>query len=265
VYLHDRNPRRHPQIRRALWIALAAILIMETTMADEPRAEAPVLPRVAAKLAAGEPVTVVLYGDSISEVGRSATWFGGASEATANWGAVLVGLLGDAYPKSRITVKHYGIGGQNSYEGLGRLDGLGPLAPDLVLVAFGANDCGYHYLLPEETGLALKTLVTGIRGRYQADVVLVGSGGDDPEQPQFRHLAETLAATAAVAAETGVPYVDTRSPILAATDNGRKWADFHTMAGNCHPNDAGHRLWAQAAFAVIQRALQNAPAATTAP
>jgi lysophospholipase L1-like esterase len=228
-------------------------------MADAEKTPAPALPRLAAKIAAGETVTVVLYGDSISEVGRSPTWFGGASKAEANWGPVLATMLAEAYPQATFTVKHFGIGGQNSYEGLGRLDGLGPLEPDLVLVAFGANDCGYHYLLPEETGQALKALVEGIRARYQADVVLVGTGGDDPVQPAFRHLAETLAATAAAARETATPYVDLRTPILAATENGKRWADYHTAVGNCHPNDAGHRLWARSAFAVIRAVL--APAA----
>lgn len=248
---------------RVLLLALCAGLTGILAMAADPAAPAarPALPRTAARIAAGQSVTIVLYGDSISEVGRSASWHGGASKPEANWGPVLAAMLQDAHPGASFRVKHFGVGGHNSYEGLGRLDYLAPFEPDLVLVAFGANDCGYHFLEPAATALALKSLVEGIRARYQADVVLVGSGGDDPAKPFFRHLAETLAATRQTAADTRTPYVDIRSAILAvSSDDGHAWADYHLMAGNCHPNDAGHRIWAQTAFTVIQQALAATPA-----
>ena len=152
------------------------------------------LSRVQKLIAGKQPVRVVLYGDSISEVGRSPAWNGGATAPDRNWGAQLARRLAQAWPDTAFTVAHFGIGGQNSYEGLGRLDGLGPFKPDLVLVAFGANDCGFHYLLPEETLLALSGLASEVRIRYGADVLLVGTGGDNPLKPSFRHLDETVAA-----------------------------------------------------------------------
>jgi lysophospholipase L1-like esterase len=206
-------------------------------------------------LAESRPVRVVLYGDSISEVGRTPSWHGGATAPALNWGACLGQLLTARYPGSAFPVAHFAIGGQNSYEGLGRLDGLAAFSPDLVLVAFGANDCGYHFLLPEETQLALTTLVQGIRARVDADCVLVGTGGDNPRHPGFRHLAETLAAQRQAAQELSVPYVDIRQAVLTATADGARWADCHLAADNCHPNDAGHRLWAECAYAVITAAL----------
>lgn len=51
------------------------------------------------------PVRVVFFGDSLSEVGCS------------------------------MMMSHFGIGGQNAFEGLGRLGGLEISQPDLVLVA----------------------------------------------------------------------------------------------------------------------------------
>jgi lysophospholipase L1-like esterase len=212
------------------------------------------LPRTRRLVAERKPVRVVLYGDSISEVKPG--WSGGASAPSNNWGAVLVKRLGETYPGSAFSIHHFSIGGQNTYEGLGRLDYLEPMKPDLVLVAFGANDCGYHFVEPEETKLALATLVAEIPRRFEADVVVVGTGGDDPRQPFFRHLDETLAAQRAVATEANVPFVDVRSPILAATGNGERWADFHTLAGNCHPTDKGHRVWAEAAIQAVQKALE---------
>ena len=244
-----------------LWCALlracsswsAAAHAAETVTAEQ----ASPLPRTRAQIAAGGEVTVVLYGDSISEVGRSPRWHGGAGSSEANWGGQLVRLLADAHPNVRFKAMHFAIGGQNTYEGLGRLDGLEPLAPDLVLVAFGANDCCHHFLEPAETELALESLAKEIHKRFDADVIVVGTGGDNPREPFFRHLPETLAAQRRAADAAGVPFVDVRQPMLAATDSGAKWAEFHCGPANCHPNDAGHRVWAEAAFIRIQESLQD--------
>jgi lysophospholipase L1-like esterase len=216
---------------------------------NETRESAMSLPRTRQLIAEKKPVRVVLYGDSISEVKKG--WNGGAKTPEANWGAVLVKKLQEAYPDSTFTVQHFAIGGQNSYEGLGRLDGLEAFKPDLVFVSFGANDCCHHYLIPEETKLALITLASEIRSRCGADVILVSTGGDNPLKPFFRHLDETVLAQRQAASEAGVPFLDMRAAILKATENGKRWAEFHVNESNCHPNDKGHIVWAEAAFACI--------------
>ena len=201
-------------------------------------------------IAEKKPVRVVIYGDSISEVKKG--WNGGAKTPEANWGAVLVKKLREAYPDSDFSIHHFAIGGQNTYEGLGRLDYLAPFKPDLVLVAFGANDCCHHYLLPEETKLALTTLLTEIRKRFGADVVAVGTGGDNPLKPFFKHLDETVQAQQGAAAEAKAPFVDMRAAILKATENGQRWAEYHFNEDNCHPTNKGHEVWAGVAITVIQ-------------
>ncbi|MHB9133792.1 MAG: SGNH/GDSL hydrolase family protein [Armatimonadota bacterium] len=212
------------------------------------------LPRTAQLLLEKKPVRVVCFGDSISEV--SLRWNGGATTKEANWGQQLGVLLRTAYPGSEIQVINAGIGGQNSYEGLGRLAMLAETKPDLVLVEFGANDCCYHYLQPEETLLALKTQAQWITERYGAEVMIMGTGGDNPLDPFFRHLDETLQASRKAAEEAGVPFIDTRAAVLKATDNGKRWTDYHNGAQNCHPNDKGHLLWAETAFAAVQAGVQ---------
>lgn len=211
------------------------------------------LARTRRLIAEKKPVRVVAYGDSISEVKPG--WNGGAKSPEANWAAVLGKRLGEQHPGSAFTLAHFAIGGQNTYEGLGRLDGLEAHAPDLVLVAFGANDCCHHFLDPDETRLALATLVADIGKRFAADVVVVGTGGDNPQKPFFRHLDATRAAQRAAAEEAGVPFVDVREAVLAATAGGHRWAEFHLAADNCHPNDAGHAVWAEAALRAIEAAL----------
>ena len=241
--------------RVALCLSLAAgALSAERTAPTATEPKPPMLTRTQQLIARKKPVRVVLYGDSISEVKKG--WNGGAKTPEANWGAVLVERLGEAYPGSTLTVHHFAIGGQNSYEGLGRLDYLEPLKPDLVLVAFGANDCCHHFLIPEETKLALTTLAVEIPKRFGADVVLVSTGGDNPLKPFFRHLDETLKAQKEAAAEAKVPFVDMRGAILKATENGKRWAEFHFNEENCHPTDKGHMVWAEAALEVIRERLR---------
>jgi lysophospholipase L1-like esterase len=137
------------------------------------------------------------------------------------------------------------------------LDFLEPFRPDLVLVAFGANDWCHHFLQPEETKLALATLATEITRRFGADVVLVGTGGDNPLKPFFRHLDATLQAQKEAAAEAKVPFLDMRAAVLAATENGKRWAEFHFNEGNCHFTDKGHEAWADAAFRALRGLLSR--------
>lgn len=213
--------------------------------APPPPADVSGLARIAAKLRDGKPITVVLWGDSISEVGRSARWHGGASAPDKNFGAVLVNMLRARFPKSQFKLIHGGIGGQNTYEGLGRLDALFAHAPDLVIVEFGTNDTAHHYLLPEETGQAMEEMLRKIKA--VADVVCVGTGGNAPGQ-KFLHVQETIEATRAAAAKQSVIFVDIRRVMMEATGQGANWGEFHVNAGNCHPNDRGHVVWAKAIF-----------------
>jgi lysophospholipase L1-like esterase len=222
-------------------------------VANPPQNQEPAMRRVAALIREKKPVTIVLWGDSISEVGRSATWNGGASAPEKNYGSVLVRELRTRFPQSTFTLIHAGIGGQNTYEGLGRLDSLAALKPDLVVVGFGTNDTCYHFLQPEETGRAMEEMLKRIKPI--AEAVCVGTGGNNPSDVSFKHVAETIDATRRAAGAQAAPFVDMRAVMMAATDQGRRWADFNLNATNCHPNDRGHEVWGKAVAETIIQAL----------
>ena len=215
------------------------------------------LERVSRLLAEGAQVKIVSYGDSISNVGRRADYHGGATRAEMNWAYQLQRLLEAAYPSGRFVIRPFGIGGQNAYEGLGRYEWLAPLEPDLVLLALGGNDCGWHEIPPCCSAHAIRTLVLGIRHDFQADVIVMGPAGDCPTAKQTIHLEETIEALRNTAAETAAPFVDLRAAILRATDGGRLWTDFHHSLTDCHPNDRGHGVWAAAVFEALRGRLRG--------
>jgi lysophospholipase L1-like esterase len=208
---------------------------------------------VISRLTGGKTVRIVAYGDSISEVGRTPNYFGGATCAEMNWAQQLGRLLWKGFGKP-MDVAHFAIGGQNAYEGLGRLDWLKPFEADLVLIAFGANDCGYHYIPPDATALAIASMIDGVRARHGADVVVFGPGGGNPaiEDPKWQHLDETIDAIRKVALDKNAPFADVRAGILKETNNGARWVEYHNGPQDCHPNDAGHGVWARVAFDTIK-------------
>jgi lysophospholipase L1-like esterase len=217
----------------------------------------PVLKRCAEKIRDKKPLRIVAFGDSISETGRNRGWSGGASNPEKNWAQVLGVILARRFPGVKVDVINAGIGGQNSYEGLGRADVLEALKPDLVLVQFGANDCAYHFLQPEETKLALKTLALDIGKRFGSDVAIMGTAGDNPLKPFFQHRDETIAASRQAASESDVVFIDVRTPMLGATKNGVEWAEYHLGADNCHPNDKGHDVWGQTVLGALLVVLER--------
>ena len=85
----------------------------------------------------------------------------------------------------------------------------------------------------------------------------MGPAGDCPAAKQMVHLDETIDALRTVAAQVGAPFVEVRAAMLSATGNGRRYTDFHQGLTDNHPNDAGHGLWARAAFDVLKANLRR--------
>lgn len=248
------------RVKRFLMVGAVLSLIaslpgMSLACPDEPDpAAVPALERLAEKIRKKQPIRLVFWGDSISEVGRRPLWFGGAAKPRNNWGAVLAERLGEKYPGVTFESFHAGIGGQNTYEGLGRLDALWKLRPDVVFVAFGANDSYWHHLYPEQTQRALDEMLGEIQAR-EMDAVVVGTAGNAPADSCFVHIEGTVEAQRRTARKRGVPFVDTRAAMMAATEGGRRWEEYHLEPTDCHPNDAGHRVWAETVLAVVETAL----------
>src|SRR4051812_17591415 len=137
------------------------------------------LPRVASKLAAGEPVVIIAFGSS-STAGY------GATSRKLNYPTRLAAQLHRQYPTADITVINRGQGGEDAVEMMKRLQtSVIDMHPDLVIWQVGTNAV-LRNLDPGET---IKLVEDGV-ARIQAagaDLVLI-----DPQySPKVNERAES--------------------------------------------------------------------------
>ena len=123
------------------------------------------LPRVAKKIASGEPITIVA-------IGSSSTSGAGASSPAANYPSRLEIELKQHFPKLSFTVLNRGVSGEEVADMLKRFDSA-VLAerPDLVLWQLGTNSVLRGHLLGGHDAL-IRTGLAKIR-TISADVVLI--------------------------------------------------------------------------------------------
>jgi lysophospholipase L1-like esterase len=123
------------------------------------------LPRTAARLAAGDPLTIVA-------VGSSSTAGAGASSPAATYPSRLSAELQQAFPRSRITVLNRGVNGEETSDMLARFDSqVIAEKPDLVIWQVGTNAVlRNHPLAPAGAGIRDGLRRLKVIG---ADVVLI--------------------------------------------------------------------------------------------
>jgi acyl-CoA thioesterase I len=168
------------------------------------------LPRLAGRLAAGQPVTIVA-------VGSSSTAGAGASSPAASYPSRLAAELATLFPESSIRVVNRGVNGEEAPQMIARFDSeVISEKPDLVLWQVGTNALlGDHPLAP--AGLLIRD---GVRMLKQAgaDVVLV--------DPQF---APKVIAK---------PGVETLVDMIAAAGKEGNVGVFHRFAVMRHWREA---------------------------
>jgi len=137
------------------------------------------LPRVASKLASGQPVVIIAFGSS-STAGY------GATSPEFNYPNRLAAQLHRQYPTADITVINRGQGGEDAPEMMKRLQtSVIDMRPDLVIWQVGTNAV-LRNLDPAETAKLVEEGITRIQA-VGADLVLV-----DPQySPRVNEHAES--------------------------------------------------------------------------
>jgi lysophospholipase L1-like esterase len=214
------------------------------------------IPNTVTKIHAREPLCVGIYGDSISDIDRFPSWHGGASCRERHYAQVFRALATREWDLPNLTIRYYGIGGQNTYEGLGRIFTLRDVPLDLTVVAFGANDLGHHPLTPEQSATALRAMLNGLRAQIGTEPIVMASSSGGPEFERWPMVAPFIAMQRRISEECAAPFVDTNAALLERLAQGDPWTTFFPVHTDCHPNDAGHALWGEQLFLAVKREVE---------
>lgn len=212
-----------------------------------PRFDPAALPATVAKLRNREPVKVVVLGDSIS-TGCNASGWGGGKPFQPAYPELVCGFLRQRYG-SPVDLANLSVGGKDSAWGLSMVDKVAEAGPDLLVLAFGMNDAGGRPA--DDFRDKVAATIRGVREkRPGVEVILVATMVGNPDWvalrpelfPQYRDALAGL-----------------RGPGVALADVTGAWSEFlrlkkdadHTGNGVNHPNDFGHRVYAQIIAALL--------------
>jgi lysophospholipase L1-like esterase len=199
------------------------------------------LPRVSRKLQRRQPLTLCLTGDSISE-GYDASGFHGIAPYQPAFGQLVAWGLEQHYG-APIHLINLATAGWTAADGLWDASRIAAARPDLVIVAFGMNDAGYE---PASGFVAnVSTLLNTVRDEVaEVEFVVVSPMLPTPECTWVvpSRFGEYRTALARLIGD-GVVLADVTglwSELLTRKNP-------HDLSGNGlnHPNDFGHRLYAQ--------------------
>ncbi|MEN6493091.1 MAG: SGNH/GDSL hydrolase family protein [Thermoguttaceae bacterium] len=199
------------------------------------------LPRTLKKLTEKQPLSIALLGDSIS-TGCNASGWAKTAPFQPPYQDLLVMNLKAVYG-AKVSLTNFSVGGTSAAWGLKTIPKVIEVKPDLVILAFGMND---------SVGRPPAQYQADIRGMIEAvhkalpdtEIILVATmqGNADwvtLKQPLFPQYRDALAQLCG----PGVALADMTSIWAELLRHKKDW----DMTGNGvnHPNDFGHRIYAQ--------------------
>ncbi|MHB8898390.1 MAG: SGNH/GDSL hydrolase family protein [Thermoguttaceae bacterium] len=205
------------------------------------------LPKTIAKLSAKEPLAITLLGDSIS-TGCNASGWAGTAPFQPPYQDIFARQLQDVWG-SQIALKNLAVGGTDTAWGLTNIGKVIETRPDLVILAFGMNDSAGRPAKDYQANI--RAMIDAVRKQCPAtEFVLVATmlGNKDwttlhhERFPQYRDALAELCGP-------GVVLADMTSLWQVLFQTKRDW-DL-TGNGVNHPNDFGHRLYAQVLLALL--------------
>ncbi|MDA1230247.1 MAG: GDSL-type esterase/lipase family protein [Planctomycetota bacterium] len=199
------------------------------------------LPMTIQKLQNKDAVSIVLLGDSIS-TGCNASGWANAAPHQPPFQDLLLQHLKESYSPN-VTLTNLAVGGTSTPWGLTRVPDVVAAKPDLVILAFGMNDSSGRS--SEEYKANTQAMIDAIRDTSpQTEFILVATmlGNRDwltlkqELFPQYRTALKELTGP-------GIALADMTS-IWTEMLNRKQDRDL-TGNGVNHPNDFGHRVYAQ--------------------
>ena len=205
------------------------------------------LPRTLQKLKEGLPLTIALLGDSISTGCNASDWAGVAPFQPPYQDLLALNL--EAAYGSDVTLRNFSVSGKDTAWGLATIGKVIEAEPDLVLLAFGMNDSAGRPA--KEYQAKTQAMIAAVRKvNPNTEFILIATmlGNRDwitlnhDLFPQYRHALQELCGQ-------GVVLADMTSLWAEFLEHKKDW----DMTGNGvnHPNDFGHRLYAQVLSALL--------------
>ena len=204
------------------------------------------LSRTRALLKAKKPIKMVVLGDSIS-AGYNASAMTQVKPGTPPYPELVAAGLESVFG-STVTLVNLSVGGMGVGWGVQRAPAVVEEKPDLVVIAFGMNDTT---MARAEWAEAVKKLVDTVRqGAPEAEFILVSPMCGNPQWEKMRDEAflEFRASLGALKGP-GIAVADVTSIWLELAKRKPYWD--YTGNGLNHPNDFGHRLYAQVILALF--------------
>lgn len=206
-----------------------------------------VLPRLRVRLQKGLPITIAVIGDSISE-GYDASGFRSVLPNQPPYARLVADGLQQRH-SGVVTLRNFAVAGSTSEDGRWVAADAAQHLPDLVLIAFGMNDACYA------SADALATNVSDIVARVaevspESECVIVTpmrptavcTWVDHERFTPYRDALQRLARRGVVVADVMTLW----DAVLH-----RKHEQALSGNGSNHPNDFGHRLYAQTVLATL--------------
>ncbi len=204
------------------------------------------LERTVKRLGAKEPLKLCLLGDSISQ-GYNASGLTKAPPRMPPYGELVALGLERAWG-AEVEFRNFAIAGWRTENGLAEIAKPAAEKPDLAIIAFGMNDSAKN---PAQYAANVKAIMEKLRAASpEVEFVLVSPMLPNPDwsatQPdKFPAFRDELARLC--------------GPGVALADLTSVWAEllkrkgWHDLTGNGvnHPNDFGHRLYAQVILALL--------------
>ncbi len=193
------------------------------------------------RLAAGKPLKLVCFGDSI-------THYGDASCHEKSYCGLLKSYLERRFPKSKLKMINAGIGGNSTDDAMKRIrEDVLARKPDLVTIMFGVNDengprGSWKTTVPlPRYEKNIRVMVQLIR-RIGAEVILMSPTLKNPGwEHTSGHINDYRKAMSRIASQEQVPFADVTGAWLDLEKQGIPFMPYLSTCIN-HPNDYGHRL-----------------------
>lgn len=205
------------------------------------------LPRTIRRLSEKQPLTIALFGDSIS-TGSNASGWAKVAPFQPPYQDLLVMNLQAAYG-AKVTLHNFAVGGTDTAWGLANIGKVIEAKPDLVILAFGMNDAAGRPV--DQYQANIRAMVDAVRRALpEAEFILVATMLGNANWTTLRH-------------ERFPQYRDALKelcgPGIALADLTGMWAELlrhkqdWDLTGNGvnHPNDFGHRVYAQVLSALL--------------